>query len=197
MAENDPPIHLIPWERSRKRLKDGTIVCFRLPDNEYVFGRVIERENPKNFAPLYYIYSVVTNSDDPGPIRDLLTPDNLLLPPLFSVPLQSSGLAKIVAHWELHDNDLLPTQCFLRSVGFGQDNPYRVRYDPASGSHHMQDRSLEAGNLYDAQGNPLTRRSEPVGRTPNVIFAGSVADMIWETLHAAPPEKIIRVSTPT
>ncbi|HEY8653842.1 MAG TPA: immunity 26/phosphotriesterase HocA family protein [Dermatophilaceae bacterium] len=71
---------------SRKRLVPGDVFRVCLPDASFIFGRVIRVDLPRESAPmpganLVYVYRQRTDSSEPD--LDALTPDELLIPPLF------------------------------------------------------------------------------------------------------------------
>ena len=73
-------------EPSRTQIKPGDVFAMRLPSEQHLFGRVIEVDIPSGRAPmpganLVYVYQNLSPSRDPD--VGSLTPDNLLIPPLF------------------------------------------------------------------------------------------------------------------
>jgi hypothetical protein len=125
---------------SRKRLRVGDVFCLQLPDNSYLFGRVILVDRPRESAPmptanLIYVYGHRSEHKLPQP--DELSPGDLLLPPLWINRLPwSRGYFETVAHWPLHEADLLAEHCF---------------------------RSAAQEKYFDQYGNDLSGSVEPCG----------------------------------
>lgn len=134
----DVATNLKVLKRSRTRPQAGDVFAMQLPDNRYLFGRVIGADIPRERAPmpganLIYVYDVVTDCKEPA---SPLLPDNLLLPPVFTNRLPwTKGYFETVEHRTLHPQDLLPRHCFQGL----------------------------AGELFDESGRRLDRRSEPCG----------------------------------
>ncbi|HEV8628420.1 MAG TPA: immunity 26/phosphotriesterase HocA family protein [Acidimicrobiia bacterium] len=109
---------------SRKGPRPGDIFTMQLPDGKYLFGRVILADRPREVAPmpgsnLIYIYDQLSDASDPP---GNLSPDHLLLPPIFTNRLPwSKGYFVTVAHRELQPTDLLPQHCFRRWTGESLD----------------------------------------------------------------------------
>jgi len=101
---------------SKKKLSPGDVFSMQLPDDRYLFGRVILVDLPRESAPmpganLIYVYDVVSDGMEPGE----LSPDRLLLPPIFINRLPwSKGYCVTVDHHAIHPEDLLPQHCFRR-----------------------------------------------------------------------------------
>lgn len=125
---------------SRKKLKPGDIFAMLLPDELYLFGRVILVDLPRGIAPmpganLIYIYD--HRASGTVPQIDALTPDRLLIPPQFVNRLGwSRGYFETTANAPLSRSDLLSQHCFWSSTR----KAYR-----------------------DETGQPLQRRTEPCG----------------------------------
>ncbi|NJC85784.1 hypothetical protein HC030_25010, partial [Planosporangium mesophilum] len=106
---------------SRRRLTPGDIFVVGLPDETYIFGRVIRVDIPEECAPtprsnLIYIYRHRCRSKVPELAQ--LTPDRLLVPPLFTNRLGwSRGYFETVASQPLTPADLLPVHCFRTWTG--------------------------------------------------------------------------------
>lgn len=107
--------------RSRHRPKPGDIFAMQLPDETYLFGRVILTDLPLERAPmpgcnLIYVYKFRSADKDVDP--DVLTPDQLLISPLFINRMPwTRGYFEHVAYRELREQDVLRQHCFLRSNG--------------------------------------------------------------------------------
>lgn len=88
----------------------------QLPDDTYIFGRVVGAELEPPLAPmplayLIHIYSV--RSSDKQPDLGALLPDRLLLPPVFINRMPwTKGYFENVAHEELARHLLLQQYCF-------------------------------------------------------------------------------------
>jgi hypothetical protein len=101
---------------SRRRLTPGDIFAVGLPDETFIFRRVIRADIPRERAPmprsnLIYVYRYRNSSKAPDLAE--LTPDRLLIPPLFINRLPwSRGYFEPVASEPLTPADLLPLHCF-------------------------------------------------------------------------------------
>lgn len=124
---------------SRRKPVEGDLFAMKLADGRYLFGRVVNTNAqalpPLGGAILIYIYRpTFTSMSEPD--RSLLTPRELLVPPLMTNRLPwSKGFFQTVANWPLEAEDVLPQHSFLSTLG---------RY-------------------YDENGNELAGPSEPVG----------------------------------
>lgn len=119
---DDSGIRLRTLTPSRKRLRPGDLFCVLPADGRYVFGRVIEVDIPPERAPgpacnLIYVYGERSDTKRPPP-RKRLTPDRLLIPPMFINRLPwSRGYIETIAHWPLEPGDVLDQHCFRRFTG--------------------------------------------------------------------------------
>jgi hypothetical protein len=101
---------------SRKRLSAGDVFAISLPDDSFLFGRVIATDLPRERAPmpganLVYIYDL--RADAPEPPLDKLTVDRLLIPPLFINRLPwSRGYFHTIRSTEMTPNDQLSRHYF-------------------------------------------------------------------------------------
>lgn len=102
---------------SRKKPQQGDIFAMQLPDCSYIFGRVVDAEvtDPQR-APMpgsYLIYVYRIRSSSKAPEVAALTPDQLLLPPVFINKLPwTRGYFETVASSELTPRDLLADGSF-------------------------------------------------------------------------------------
>lgn len=102
--------------RSRKPLRPGDVFAMQVPDERYLFGRVIAVDLPSGRAPmpganLLYIYRAVrtTKAVDPSELK----PTDLLLPPTFTNRMGwSRGYFQTLANQPLKPEDLLEQHCF-------------------------------------------------------------------------------------
>lgn len=149
---------------SRKPLRAGDIFALHLVDGRYLFGRVVLADIPEDLAPtpncnLLYIYQ--DSSDAKTLDLTLLTPDHLLIPPIFTNRLAwSRGYFETVAHQPVVPDDLLPQHCF---------------YDV-----------LTRGYL-DETGAPLPVPSKPCGIWGLASYQ-AISKEISEALGLPPPE---------
>jgi hypothetical protein len=126
---------------SRADPRAGDIFAMLLPDGEYLFGRVVLADLPKGKAPmptssLVYIYDA-RSTDKNAPPLESLTPERLLIAPLFINRLPwREGYFETVANQPIRDGDLLRRHCFWDAVR----KIYR-----------------------DETGQPLAERAEPCG----------------------------------
>ncbi len=101
---------------SRTKPQAGDIFAMKLPDETYLFGRVIgaELEPPQAPTPqAYLIYVYRERSKTMEPSLDALAPDRLLLPPLFINRMPwTKGYFKALGNRDLSRDDLLQQHCF-------------------------------------------------------------------------------------
>lgn len=97
----------------------GDIFIMQLPTGKHLFGRVVLASPPRESAPmpssnLVYIYS--WQSDTEQPKYQELTPDKLLLPPLWTNRLGwIKGVFQAVENQPIRERDLLAQHCFRDS----------------------------------------------------------------------------------
>lgn len=125
---------------SRKAPRAGDVFVMQLPDDRYIFGRVVSTEamaGPSmSGAILIYVYGRRFDSKV-VPERPELSRDQLLVSPMMTNRLPwSKGYFETVAHWPLESGDVLPRHCFL---------------------------SAARGRYFDEKGNELPGSIEPVG----------------------------------
>jgi hypothetical protein len=134
------PTNLRVLRPSRKGPQAGDVFVMQLPDDRYLFGRVISTEAlagaSMSGAILIYVYrhrfdlKVV-----PG--RSELSRERLLVSPMMTNRLPwSKGYFETVANWPLEPDDALPQHCFL---------------------------SAARGRYFDEKGSELPGPTEPVG----------------------------------
>lgn len=101
---------------SRKPVRSGDIFAMQIPNGQYVFGRVVEANLPREIGPmpgsnLLYVYAGTHNTMQPD--LTTLVPSNLLFPPMFTNRLGwSRGYFKTVAHEPVQESDRVPGLCF-------------------------------------------------------------------------------------
>ena len=107
-------------KRSYKKRIPGDIFAMLLPNEQYLFGRLILSDLPAAKAPmptsnLIYIYRVQSDDMIPPPLHEL-RPENLLIAPQFinRIPW-TKGYFETVAHEPLRKADLLEQHCFWDS----------------------------------------------------------------------------------
>lgn len=106
-------------KRSTKTPRAGDVFVMLPPDGKYLFGRVIAASLSDDQAPmpksnLVYIYSF--RSDSKVPEFDSLTPNNLLIAPLFTNNMGwTKGVFETVHNSPLGTHDLLQHHCFWRA----------------------------------------------------------------------------------
>ncbi len=126
----------------RSNLREGDIFAILPNDGKYVFGRLIKRDvsfgrSPFGGSNLVYIYKERSKSTEVD--VKLLSPDSLMLPPLYvSKALWTSGFAVRVMKSEVTSNDLLKQHCF-------------------------EDRRRTLIKYFDENGNELPMKTEPCG----------------------------------
>ncbi|WP_020672062.1 immunity 26/phosphotriesterase HocA family protein [Amycolatopsis nigrescens] len=103
-------------KRSSKKPQPGDVFTMLLPDEQYLFGRVIFAELPQGRAPmpgayLLYIYDARATTREPP--LDQLTPDRLLIAPEYTNRMGwTKGAFETVAQAEIGPADLLRQHCF-------------------------------------------------------------------------------------
>jgi Immunity protein 26 len=136
-----PPTNLQVLKPTRKKPQRGDIFVMQVPDDTYLFGRVIDADimDPQR-APMpgsYLIYVYDTKSQSRRPDLADLTPDGLLLPPVFINKMPwTRGYFETVENATLGPADLLP----------------RVSYWDAARARFV-----------DQDGNALPREVQPCG----------------------------------
>jgi hypothetical protein len=107
--------------RSRRKPCVGDVFAMQLPDDTYLFGRVIGAEldlprAPTPCAYLIYVYSRRSTSKVPDWAE--LQPHQLLLPPVFINRMPwTKGYFETVDSRDLQESDLLRHHCFRRFNG--------------------------------------------------------------------------------
>jgi hypothetical protein len=128
---------------SRKAPKSGDVFCLQLPDSSFRFGRVIRTDaqwtRAVSAGPAFLIYVYRAASDSPSmPARELLRPDQLLIPPVMTNKLPwTRGYFDTIGNIPLDDRDVLPQHCFSDAAA--------------------------TGRYFDETGNTLPGPVEPVG----------------------------------
>jgi len=136
-----PTTNLRILKRSRNIPLPGDVFVMQLPDEDFIFGRVIEADiQDPTRAPMpgsYLIYVYTPRRPTMEPPFQELTPRQLLISPMFINRMPwTKGFFEKVAHAELGPGDRLARHCFW-SAG-------RQTY-------------------VDEFRNPLVQRSEPCG----------------------------------
>ena len=143
----------------KSRLKAGDVFAVSI-DNSYLFGRVVRSKLPFGESPfggsnLIYLYNVRSSNAEID--YSMLTPDRLLIPPMYvSDILWSQGYAKKIVNLPVSEKDLLPQHCF---------------YSPAHDSY------------YDDKGVKLSRKIEPCGEWIYVVGLDYIDNKISDALH--------------
>lgn len=110
-------VNLRQLKHSRAKPEPGDVFAMLLPNDRYLFGRVILADLPRGKAPmptsnLIYIYDVQAGEKVPPPL-DSLRPNRLLIAPQFINRMPwSKGYFENVAHEALQESDVLPRHCF-------------------------------------------------------------------------------------
>jgi hypothetical protein len=122
MREEDAPLNMRNWGRSRRQAQPGDLFRYLMPDGLFRFARLIRRDahwllseknagNPGD-ANLVYLYGLATASDSLPP-RAAFIPPRLLLPPQLTNDLAwLRGYFQYVAHWPLQPGEILARHCF-------------------------------------------------------------------------------------
>lgn len=125
---------------SRKKQRPGDVFAMQMPDELYLFGRVISNEAIPGIgmsgAILIYVFRSRSEVKVP-PDRAELRPANLLVSPMMTNRLPwSRGYFETIERWPLEASETLGIHCFL--------HPY-------------------TGEYFDEKGNELPGPVEPVG----------------------------------
>jgi hypothetical protein len=145
---------------SRRKLRDGDLFAMELPDNRYLFGRVINTEariGPMQGVILIYIYRPHFDSKTP-PVSSELSRESLLVSPIMTNRLPwSRGYFETVDHWPLETRDVLSQHCFLRSDGryYDEDNHRLARPVEPIGDYGLHSFRTIDDQVSDALGIPL------------------------------------------
>ena len=109
-----PQTNIKVLRRSNKKPQSGDIFAMQLPDDTYLFGRVVGAELEPAPMPLsYLIYVYADRSQTKQPALNMLLPDRLLLPPVFINRMPwTKGYFETVWHEDLSNVALLPQHCF-------------------------------------------------------------------------------------
>jgi len=142
----------------KSRLKSGDIFAMLVVDT-YIFGRIIRDNLPFDESPfggsnLIYVYKIRSSSK----VIDYskLTPDNLLIPPMFtSTVLWSRGYAVKVANLDISEKDLLKQHCF---------------YSPSQKTY------------FNEKGVRLTKKTEPCGEWAYAVGLDYIDNKISDAL---------------
>jgi len=101
--------------KSKKRQRPGDVFAMLLPDELYLFGRVISIEaviGPMVGVLLLYVYKGRSDVLE-TPSRNKLSPDQLLIPPILTNRKGwTTGVMETIDHIPLIPDDLLDQHCF-------------------------------------------------------------------------------------
>ncbi|MGI6870263.1 immunity 26/phosphotriesterase HocA family protein [Amycolatopsis sp. 3B14] len=145
---------------SRKRLAPGDVFAVQMPDDLYSFGRVIKTDVPIHAMTrniLIYVFQTRSESKDVPP-RELLRPEQLLMPPLLINRLPwSRGYFEHLGNLPLEAGEVLPVHCFWsfsRKVHY--DDAGNVLPGPVGpvGSHELNSFRTFDDKISDALGVP-------------------------------------------
>lgn len=118
-----PQTNLKVIRRSRKQPQVGDVFVMQLPDERYLFGRVVDVDlagdhSPTPSAHLIYIYDHCRPSRAIDP--EELTPDRLLLPPVHTNRLGwTRGYFETIMNYPTRPADLLKRHCFWDALREG------------------------------------------------------------------------------
>jgi Immunity protein 26 len=136
------PTNLRVLQRSRKAPLPGDVFTMQLPDQQFVFGRVVSTQarwtaamgaDPAILIYIYRGHSVAADIPD----RVAMSVKRLLVPPIMTNRRPwSSGYFQRLGNLPLESGDVLSQHCFL---------------------------SASRGRYFDEQGNELPGPVEPVG----------------------------------
>lgn len=117
----DPPTNLRVIRRSRHRPQRGDVFVMQLPDGDYLFGRVILAEPPREQAPMpasYLIYVYDHRQGDKTVDVAVLRPDRLLIPPVWINRMPwTKGYFEHLTNAPIGADDLLAQHCFYEWTG--------------------------------------------------------------------------------
>ena len=126
---------------SRKKLHAGDVFTMQLPDEDFLFGRVVSTEAKWALAAsanaiLIYVYRHRSRVAE-VPVGSAMRPSELLVPPIMINRLPwSRGYFQTLSRVPLESEDVLPQHCF---------------------------HSASRGRYYDEHGNELWGPTQPVG----------------------------------
>lgn len=104
--------------RSTRRPTRGDVFAMQLPDDTFLFGRVIATDaaiGPMSAVTLIYIFDTQSAAKK-VPSRHDLAPTRLLLPPLFTNRLPwARGYFETIAHVPIENEEVLQQHCFFSS----------------------------------------------------------------------------------
>lgn len=113
---SEPMTNLRVFKPSRKKPQAGDVFAMQLPDLSYLFGRVIGAELEPPRSPMvgsWLVYVYRERSEALEAPLDALTPDQLLLPPVFINRMPwTKGYFYTVTNRPVTAVDLLPQHCF-------------------------------------------------------------------------------------
>ena len=105
---------------SRRKPKPGDVFAMQVPDDDYLFGRVITAEaaiGPMTDCILIYVFRA-RSAHKKLPERGELASDKLLVPPIITNRLPwSQGYFETLAGLPVEPGDVLEQHCFRRSNG--------------------------------------------------------------------------------
>lgn len=116
MSEPDQPVNFRVLKPSRPSLAAGDVFAMQTPDQDFLFGRVVIADAPRDKAPmpaanLLYIYRWRAKTMVPDLAQ--LTPDRLLIPPVWTNrQAWLKGYFQTVEHRPLDAGDRLRRHCF-------------------------------------------------------------------------------------
>lgn len=159
MAEDRTNLRVL--QASRKKVRAGDVFAMQVPDETYLFGRVIGAELEPPRAPMpkaYLIYVYQGCSQTIEPDLDALAPDRLLLPPVFINRMPwTKGYFQTVANRDLAGDDLLPQHCFwdaLRACYIDERQNVLPREVPPCGDWGLSSYRWLDDQISDALGIP-------------------------------------------
>ncbi|MGI6873029.1 Imm26 family immunity protein [Amycolatopsis sp. 3B14] len=110
----EPRLNFRKLAPSRRRLHPGDVFAMLMPDDLYLFGRIVTTNaaGPMGKGIVIYVFRVRSATLAPPP-RAELVPDRLLLPPQFVNRYPwSQGYFTTVEHRPLLPGEVLPVHCF-------------------------------------------------------------------------------------
>jgi len=131
----DPATNLQVIRRSRHRPERGEVFVMKLASGDFLFGRVVLAEPPRQEAPmpsayLIYVYNVrrAESTIDWAELR----PERLLIPPVWINRMPwTKGYFEAIGSGELDASDLLSQHCFRDWTGTHRDEKGRGLPGPA------------------------------------------------------------------
>lgn len=169
----------------RARLSTGDLLGIELSDGFNIFAKVLEKSVMAGFASAINVYDVAFPAGaSSSVVSDRISRSNLLLGTVLGdADLVRSGLMKKIGKASVALEELQAVR-FVDPIAEG-DHPLAARFDPATGSFVLQDRSRESDFLVDIEGRKVPNSNGmKLGLWRVVPNVDAVADRLDEVLSS-------------